>query len=62
MSKGGGMTNVSTSLNIDARGAEVGVEERIRAVLSVEGPRLQRQAVEATISALNRSQRNTQVI
>lgn len=61
MTRSGGMTNVSTSLNIDARGAEVGVEERIRAVLSIEGPRLQRQAVEATISALNRSQRNTQV-
>lgn len=44
--------SVNSSINIDARGAGEGVEERIRAVLSVEGPRLQRQTVEATMQVL----------
>jgi hypothetical protein len=49
---------VNSVLNIDARGAAEGVEERIRAVLAVEGPRLQRQTVEATIGVLGRINTN----
>ena len=48
----GVQATVNSAINIDARGAGEGVEQRIRAVLATEGPRLQRQTVEATMQVL----------
>lgn len=62
ISMGGGMqaagAQVSQSFTIDARGAEVGVEERIRQVLQAEGPRMQQQTMRATIEAIGRINRS----
>jgi len=50
----GRAVTVSQPINIDARGADAGVEDRIRRIFADQGPALQQQTIRATIEAIGR--------
>jgi len=45
---------VSQPITIDARGADAGVEDRLRRMLAEQGPAMQQQTIRATIDAIGR--------
>lgn len=50
----GRAVTVSQPITIDARGADAGVEDRIRRIFADQGPALQQQTIRATIEAIGR--------
>lgn len=54
----GGSVSVSTAFNIDARGAQIGVEEQIAQAIAQATPIIEQRAVNAAYSGLARTQRN----
>lgn len=54
----GGSVSVSTAFNIDARGAQIGVEEQIAQAIAQATPIIEQRAVNAAYAGLARTQRN----